>query len=285
MILGFGLCLTALHILEHTDNGTNPIDNIIRLKVEGILMISSMFWLSIVFITCLVLRDPKYNELNITIVGSFSDICSLVFYAAPLTNIKEIVRKKDSSSLYAPAIFINFVSCILWFFYGLYGISQKIVWIPNGIGIAVCIFELYICWHYPPLPSKVSDGVNFDHDHYRHHDFAVYASSRHMSISLSEVAPLLDLSSVSSKRIVDGFNSSKDEPTSDSIKCDSKGAKYRNKAVQSSTSINATDNPLVTIPEDNVHRGRSYTTSDVDGNESVPSNGNNNSNNITSSKV
>ena len=198
MILGFGLCLTALHILEHTDNGANPIDNIIRLKVEGILMISSMFWLTIVFITCLVLRDPKYHELNITIVGSFGDICSLVFYMAPLTNIKEIIRKKDSSSLYAPAIFINLVSCILWFFYGLYGISQQIVWIPNAIGVVVCIFELYICWHYPPLPIKAFGGVVLDN--YRHNDFAVFASSRHASISAANF-PSLSFSSMSFRNI------------------------------------------------------------------------------------
>ena len=79
MILGFGLCLTALHILEHTDNGENPRDQLLRLKVEGILMISSSFWLTIVFITCLVLRDPKYLTFNIALVGSFFRIISEIF--------------------------------------------------------------------------------------------------------------------------------------------------------------------------------------------------------------
>ena len=194
MILGFGLCLTALHILEHTDNGTNPLDNIIRLKVEGILMVSAMFWLSIIFITCLVLKDPKYRMLNITIVGSFCCICSLVFYAAPLSNVKEIIRKKDSASLYAPAIFINLISCILWFFYGLYGIFQKIVWVPNCIGIAVCIFELYICWYYPPQPIKSFGGVVVDD--YRHNNFAVYSSSRQMSLSANNFPPLISLANM-----------------------------------------------------------------------------------------
>ena len=243
MILGFGLCLTALHILEHTDNGANPIDNIIRLKVEGILMISSMFWLTIVFITCLVLRDPKYHELNITIVGSFGDICSLVFYMAPLTNIKEIIRKKDSSSLYAPAIFINLVSCILWFFYGLYGISQQIVWIPSAIGVVVCIFELYICWHYPLLPKQEFDGVA--DDHYRNNDFAVFASSRHMSISAADFGELLGFPSSSVK--ADDNNSG-----------DNNGNNKYPKSCKSPMFSS-----LEGIPEENVPRNRSVTTSAI----------------------
>ena len=221
MILGFGLCLTALHILEHTDNGANPIDNIIRLKVEGILMTSSMFWLSIVFITCLVLGDPKYRQLNITIVGSFGNICSLVFYLAPLTNIREIIRKKDSSSLYAPAIVINLVSSILWFFYGLYGISQQIVWIPNTIGVVVCIFELYICWQYPPLPIKAFGGVVLDN--YRHNDFAVFASSRHASLSAANF-PSMSFSSMSFRNM-----SFRNINIDDNVKIDQINEKYAGK--------------------------------------------------------
>ena len=246
MILGFGLCLTALHILEHTDNGANPIDNIIRLKVEGILMTSSMFWLSIVFITCLVLGDPKYRQLNITIVGSFGNICSLVFYLAPLTNIREIIRKKDSSSLYAPAIVINLLSSILWFFYGLYGISQEIVWIPSAVGVVVCIFELYICWHYPLLPKQEFDEVA--DDHYRHNDFAVFASSRHMSIS-ADFGELL------------GFPSSSVKVDENNNDDNSNSEKY------TKTCKSPMFTTLEGIPEENVPRNRSVTTSAINENK------------------
>lgn len=187
MILGLGLCLTAVHILEHTDRETNPRDKILRIRVETILMCSSSFWLAIVFIVGIVLRASKYSSLNILIVGSFSDICSLVFYAAPLTNITEIIKKKDSSTLYAPAIAVNFISCTLWFFYGLLGVNQLIVWIPNAVGGALCIFELVICCIYPPKTDTAFDELI--KDDYPASDFAVYASSRHMSTADS--IPLL----------------------------------------------------------------------------------------------
>ena len=187
MILGLGLCLTAVHILEHTDHKVNPRDKGLRLAVEGILMISASFWLTIVFLVGIVLRAPKYTALNIKIVGSFSNICSLVFYAAPLTNIAEIIRRKDSSSLYAPAIAINLISCLLWFFYGYIGINAMIVWIPNTVGGALCLFELFIIWLYPPRKDSGFDGLLSEEEPLS--TFAVYSSSRHMSSA--DLIPLL----------------------------------------------------------------------------------------------
>ena len=196
MILGLGLCLTAVHILEHTDHKLNPRDSILRIRVETILMCSSSFWLTIVFLVGIVLRSPVYHETNILLVGAVSDVCSLIFYAAPLTNVAEIIRKKDSASLYAPAIAVNLVSCILWFFYGLLGINQMIVWIPNTVGGALCIFELIICCVYPP--NRDPDFEGLIDGHHPTADFAVYASSRHMSSA--DMIPLLGVFFTSSEQ-------------------------------------------------------------------------------------
>jgi uncharacterized protein with PQ loop repeat len=150
-------------------------------------MCSTSFWLTIVFLVGIVLRSPQYHETNILLVGAVSDVCSLIFYAAPLVNITEIIAKKDSASLYAPAIAINLISCILWFFYGLLGVNQMIVWIPNTVGGALCIFELIICCIYPANRDPGLEGL-LD-DHHPINDFAVYASSRHMSSA--DLIPLL----------------------------------------------------------------------------------------------
>ena len=115
-----------------------------------------------------------------------------------LMNIAGAYNDDESFFRMISFIFVNLVSCILWFFYGLYGISQQIVWIPNAIGVVVCIFELYICWYYPPLPIKAFGGVVLDN--YRHNDFAVFASSRHASISAANF-PSLSFSSMSFRNI------------------------------------------------------------------------------------
>jgi uncharacterized protein with PQ loop repeat len=146
--------------------------------VEAILMISSCLWIFIVFVAGIVLKAPQYFDSAILLVGSFCIISSLVFYASPLINMVEIVKTKDSSSLYVPAIIINGVNCTLWFFYGLIGINAVIVWLPNFIGLVLVAIELAMCCIYPPLRHKSIDLIGEGEPL---HDFAVYSSSRHMS--------------------------------------------------------------------------------------------------------
>lgn len=204
-------------------------------------MCSSSFWLTIIFIVGIVLHSPKYSSLNILIVGSFSCICSLVFYAAPLTNITDIIKKKDSSSLYAPAIAVNLICCVLWFFYGLLGVKQMIVWIPNGVGAALCIFELIICCIYPPITDVGFDGqIKED---YSASDFAVYASSRHMSSA--DLIPLLGTYFVSG----------------DGSPLPSASSRLSGKAKMHGN--------LHSIPEDSV-RSRAATTTEIESRENFP---------------
>ena len=141
-------------------------------------MYSAGFWTFIIFICGIVLNDPKYEETTITIVGAFSVVGSLMFYGAPLMNMVEIVRTKDSSSLYAPALFINGVSCTLWFFYGLLGVYAVIVWLPNIIGLGLVVVELGMCCMYP---AKRSKSIGSGEENEPLSEYAVYSSSRHMS--------------------------------------------------------------------------------------------------------
>jgi hypothetical protein len=176
MILGIVLCLTAVHILEQTDSKSNPRDQIIRLRVEGILITCASFWMTVAFVIGLILKDEKHMEFKTLLVGALCDVCTLVFYAAPLTNLAEVIEKKDSSTLYAPAIGVNLLSSILWFLYGYLGIEEAVVWIPSAMGMILCIFQLYICWYYPVfLNDSFNDEIE---EEFPQGDFAVFSSGR-----------------------------------------------------------------------------------------------------------
>lgn len=168
-----------IHVNTYTrseNSGTR--EDSIRMKVETILFVSACFWVFIILITSIVLRDPKYDEINISIVGAFSVISSLVFYGAPLINMVEIVKSKDASSLYAPALLINGANCTLWFFYGLIGVKAVIVWLPNIIGLALVAVGLVMCGIYPAKRHKT---MAFEGEDQPLSDYAVYSDSRHMS--------------------------------------------------------------------------------------------------------
>ena len=185
LILGVWLCLTAIHILEQNcDDEKDLRDERLRVRVEVILLFTITFWIVISFIVALPLRDEKYFSFNIAFVGSFAVVSSLVFYASPLMHIIEVMKSKDSSSLYYPAIFVNMLSCLLWFFYGLEGVHAPVVWIPNGLGALLCVIELFTCWYYPQLERNSFDGCGgkIVSESSLRSDFAVFESSRSMAL-------------------------------------------------------------------------------------------------------
>ena len=97
--MAFVLCSTAVHLLER--EGHSEHENMIRLRVEMIIFSSMCLWIFLGLVTGIVMPTEQRDTAN-TVVGSFCCIGSLVFYAAPLLNMAEIIKTKDSSSLYPP---------------------------------------------------------------------------------------------------------------------------------------------------------------------------------------
>ena len=182
LILGIVLCLTAVHILEQSDGKMSSRDQIIRLRVEGILIFCAFLWIAVSFITGFVLRDRKFDELRIFFVGLLCDVSTLLFYAAPLVNISEVIKMQDASSLYAPAIAVNLMSSILWFFYGLMGVNEVVVWVPSAAGVLLCVVGLFICCYYPSSADNITDN-NVGAQLPIMGDYAVFASSRRSSVA------------------------------------------------------------------------------------------------------
>ena len=48
------------------------------------------------------------------IVGYLSLVCSLGYYASPLTTMRQVIASKDSSTLYVPTIAANMINTFMW---------------------------------------------------------------------------------------------------------------------------------------------------------------------------
>jgi hypothetical protein len=169
LVVSFALCLSALHILADVVE-KSPRENMIRQKVEMILLATCVFWTTVIFITGLVLRDPIYKNIALMTVGSACASCNILFYIAPLLNFCDIMRTGDSSSLHYPALLINGASCILWVAYGLFGIYDIAVFLPSLIGLVFVIIALGMCYYYPathhinnPDADKISPYALYQH--------------------------------------------------------------------------------------------------------------------------
>ena len=71
------------------------------------------------------------------IVGLVSCCCCLAYFSAPLLLMKDIVLKRDASPIYLPMVAANTVSAIMWFVYGLFGVDDMLIWVPNCISLVL----------------------------------------------------------------------------------------------------------------------------------------------------
>jgi hypothetical protein len=137
----------------NTDNGDDDefdeaADNEhTRKLIEYILLGGIVVWLSVGFVL-FILLNGRYIQKTRLIVGSLCDVTALLYFAAPMSTMREVIRSKDSSSLYAPTIFINLLNGLMWFFYGLIGVPDMNVWIPNGIGAVMAAIQLILAFVY-----------------------------------------------------------------------------------------------------------------------------------------
>lgn len=69
-----------------------------------------------------------------SVVGIFANLVLLVYYAAPLTTIKEVVVTRNSRSLYLPLAAANTINGGAWCVYGV-ALNDPYLMAPNGVGV------------------------------------------------------------------------------------------------------------------------------------------------------
>lgn len=154
IIIGFTCCMTAMMLL--TKQSPSKFEVGLRNTVESLLVGALGFWLVILLFVGLVLHGGGVSQ---SLVGTIAVIVSIAYYMAPMSTMARVIRKKDASSLYLPLILVNLVNAILWFVYGLAGINDIYVWLPNALGIALALVQIMLVVVYGGCGKKERDDA------------------------------------------------------------------------------------------------------------------------------
>jgi Sugar efflux transporter for intercellular exchange len=66
-----------------------------------------------------------------------------------------VIRTRDSSSLYIPAVVANVLNAFMWVVYGFVSLKDPMVYIPNGVGFVLAILQLVLAFTFrQPLKEK-----------------------------------------------------------------------------------------------------------------------------------
>lgn len=161
ILIGVSCITTSLMLLSKET--PSKFESSLRDLVEYLFIGTLAFWLIILLFVGLVLEGGGVSD---SLVGTIAVIASILYYAAPLSTMARIVRKKDASSLYLPLVLVNLVNAVLWFIYGLAGINDIYVWLPNALGIVLALTQIGLVMWYGGIgcAPKKQDEADVQHD-------------------------------------------------------------------------------------------------------------------------
>lgn len=134
--------------------------------VEGLVIAAVSMWLFVGMIIGIATSpDAATHQRGITAVGVIGDLCGLAYYAAPLSTMRVIIKTKDSSSLHMPTLCANLGNALMWIIYGIAGIQDPLVWVPNLLGGLLTCSQISLCILFRN-PEKNKNPDIHDDDNY-----------------------------------------------------------------------------------------------------------------------
>jgi solute carrier family 50 protein (sugar transporter) len=129
--------------------------------LEYLLLFAFSFWPIILLISQFGFSGfPDPQEQAMSLVGTISMMFSIAYYAAPCATMLEVIKKRDSASLYAPMITLNLVNSLLWSSYGLALLDPNIA-APNCIGVVLAVLQLTLSVMFKRKEATVIVEIEF----------------------------------------------------------------------------------------------------------------------------
>ncbi|GFR43393.1 hypothetical protein Agub_g4470 [Astrephomene gubernaculifera] len=128
--------------------------------------------------------------------GLAGNVVCLIYYAAPLTSMLEVIRSRNSASILVPLTMMNTLNAALWTTYGV-AVRDPYIWLPNGIGLVLSLMQVALRVVFPAKAG--SSSVLPSHQH--------HASFPHSSDPAADPrSPLVDSGGAKYSRLDESFN-------------------------------------------------------------------------------
>jgi uncharacterized protein with PQ loop repeat len=162
LILGLFYSLTAIAALS-ASNGKDQSDIFLRQLLEMMILGSVTVW-SMVGLVVGVILPSELTENGIFAIGILGCGCGLAYYGSFLSTMSQVIKTKDSSSLYLPTLFANLSNASLWVIYGV-AVLDPVIWSPNFLGATLTIIQIAFYFFYYPTRkrSQTLDGLTYAH--------------------------------------------------------------------------------------------------------------------------
>lgn len=82
-------------------------------------------------------------------------VCLVLFYAFPLSALYTVLSQRDSSAIITPLAVASWLNGACWTVYGLLGVRNAFIWVPNAMGVALASAQLLLCAVLPKTADRL----------------------------------------------------------------------------------------------------------------------------------
>ncbi|POM64345.1 MtN3-like protein [Phytophthora palmivora] len=96
-------------------------------------------------------------------LGVLSGVVNLALYASPLETVKDVIEKRDASTIPIIISVIFLMNSVIWVLYSK-AEDDLLVLVPNAIGLALCVIQVVLYLMY--YPRRVVDAQPTQSQHH-----------------------------------------------------------------------------------------------------------------------
>lgn len=132
-----------------------------RNMIRNVLLVGQTFVLlgALASFVILLPYDPE-GVLREQVSGWVAVIALLIFYSSPLSDLANVIKSKDASSISLPLAIANGINGLLWTAYG-FAIGNPFVWAPNFIGVITVLVQIFLVFIYKNNIRSINDAASY----------------------------------------------------------------------------------------------------------------------------
>jgi len=121
--------------------------------VIGIITI----WMIVLTVACF---GPLSDVERANLIGIVVNVNLVVFYGAPLSTIKNVLRSRNSVSIHRKTLATGFLNSFFWLAYGI-ALMDMVILVPNASGFLLSVIQIILCIAFPrsDIEYRVEHGV------------------------------------------------------------------------------------------------------------------------------
>ncbi|KYQ90663.1 hypothetical protein DLAC_09297 [Tieghemostelium lacteum] len=132
----FGMLATLYYIMAYY----GAVPNYHQRRKIALIFVSLMTTVIVWCLCVILMTDDKESQI---FLGFTTNVILFIFFLSPVFALYQVIKQRDTSTIYVPLAFFTLTSGLAWTFYGLL-VNDPFIYVPNAFGAFLAVLQLIV---------------------------------------------------------------------------------------------------------------------------------------------